>query len=372
MVGRVVRFGFLLLFVGCWVSPGEVQRKVNELDGPDTEPELHIVEIRPDYGPADGGVEVVIELLETCEQPVVYFSDVKAALQDQSAKQVVVRSPAMQGGQLADVLVVCENGRALKESAFKVFPDADGLVRSTGEFSWIEHIGGYWKEDVEDYGFAIAYIFEPMALDYSEFYGSDMDRCESGYSIGSVPIESMASLTDSLTLSSSSRSLTLNYDSEMGYFEKSLQQSDYQRSVSYDLEPFGETPPWSVEAVDDFVETPAGELSITNPPMDDIYLPAVNREFDLTWPGAGQGDFVYVMIDRYRSDSGSDFERVRCLLRDDGHFRVSSSVFEGWSPGHYIMIRLGRGKRARGEFPQDGAGSGMVGVYWVRGAGYQD
>ena len=371
MVKYATRFGILsVLMAGCWVGTDEVQRKIDDVVVP--EPELHIVNIRPDYGPAQGGVDVVIELLETCDKPVVYFGDVQAALQDQSAKQLVVKSPAMTGGQLADVLVICEKGRALQQSAFKVFPNADGLVRSTGELSWVEHIGGYWREEVEDYGFAIVYLFEPIELDYSAFYGRDLDRCESEYSIGSVAIDSMASFTDSLTLTDGSRSLNLPYDSSTGYFGKNLEQAEYQRNVAYDLEPFGETSPWSEEYVEEFVDTPSGELSITSPPMDDLYLPSVNREFDLVWPGAGQGDYMFALIDRYRSDDPSDYERVRCLLRDDGHFRVSSSVFQDWDQGELIMVRLGRGKRARGVFPQDRSGSGMVGVYWVRGAGYQD
>jgi len=349
-----------------------VQDKIGPTDPEDTgeTPELHISNVEPHFGPAKGGVEVAIQLLESCANATVQFGGSGAVLVEQSSNQVLVKTPALEGGQWVDVEVICDEGRAISDQAYQVFPDADGRVRSTGEFSWVEHIGGYWQEWVEDFGFVKVYLFEPIDFDYSAFYGMEMDHCESGYSLGSIPIESMAPLTNSLTLTSGSDSMVLNYDDTEGYFARDLVASDYAKNVSYDLEPFGETQPWSDASIESFVRTPSGELSITKPAMNDSFLPIVSREFDLAWPGAGQGDYILVRIDRYVSDTS--YEGVRCLLRDDGHFRVGSDVFQDWSRNELIMIRLGRVKQALGSFPQDDAGSGMIGVYWVKGAGVQE
>jgi hypothetical protein len=370
----VVRaLGFMgLLFSGCWVGPSDIGGVVRDTDDTDDmgEPQLHIAEISPAFGPSTGGVELSIHMVEPCEAPVVRLGGVEATVLAQSELELTVEMPVLQGGQWVDLSVACEEGLALTESAFQVFIDAQGLTRSTGELSWVTHIGQYWTDGVEDYGYVSAYLFQPLDFEYSIFYGREMDRCESGYSFGSVSIDSMASLTDTLTLRVGSTQMDLWYDSATGRYERKLSVSEYRVDAHYDLDPIGETAPWSEASVASFVQTPPGTLSITKPPMDDLYLPEISATFDLVWPGAGQGDFMVAMIDRY-DDDGS-FERVRCLLTDDGHFRVTADVFRQWASGETMLFRLGRAKRADGVFAQDNAGSGMVGIDWVMGAGYQE
>jgi len=356
-----------ILLSACWVTEAEVAYKANL--PPEPEPELLVQAVVPSYGWSKGSQQVAIHMLQGCASPSVKMGNKSALVLEQSELQIVVRTPPLQGGQWVDVEVACDEGLAKLQRGFQVFQDASGQVRSTGEFSWVEHIGDYWVDSVEDYGYAAVYMFEPIALEYSSFFGSALDRCESGFSRGTVGIDSMAMLMDELELSSGQESFTLPYQDSDGWFYSDLTADQYARNVVYDLEPFGTQSPWSIEAVEDFIETPSGNMAITKPEMDAASPPIVRSEFDLAWPGAGQGDYVLGMITRYNADDS--YEQIRCLLRDDGHFRVKSSVFENWDPGEVMTIRLGRVKRPSGTFFPDGASSGVVGVYWVKGAGYQ-
>mgnify|MGYP002870404242 CR=1 FL=1 len=357
----------LLLTSACWVTESEVVYKAT-LDVPFV-PELVIEEIVPNYGWSKGSQEVAIHMLQRCGSPVVKMGSKSAIVLEQSEVQLVVRTPPLEGGQWVDVVVQCDEGVGTLDRGFQVFQDATGQVRSTGEFSWVEHIGDYWVDSVEDYGYAAVYMFEPIMLEYSSFFGSRLDRCESEYNRGTVGIDSMAELMDELELSSGQESVVLPYQESDGWYYSELTAEQYSRNVVYDLEPFGTLSPWSKEVVEDFIETPSGNMAITKPEMDAASPPIVRSEFDLAWPGAGQGDYVFGMITRFNRDDS--YEQVRCLLRDDGHFRVEASVFEDWQSGEVMTIRLGRVKRPSGVFPQDGASSGVVGVDWVKGAGYQ-
>lgn len=357
----------VLLFSGCWIGPGAVQEKIGVVE-PDVHP-LHITEIKPNFGSGAGGQKVAIEMLEACENPFVEMGGESAPVVERSVNQLIVRTPSLTGGQWVDVNVTCDEGFALLEDGYQVFRDASDQVRSVGEFSWVEHIGNYWTDEAVDYGSAIVYLFEPIIFDYGDFFGSSMDRCESEYSLGTIKVDSMAEYMDSVTLLSETSEVELSFNEEKGYFGSTLSAADYARNITYSLEPFGDTPPWSDVSVEEFVQTPSGTFSITKPPMNGDVPPRVPSEFDLAWPGAGQGDYVLALIHRYNPDNS--YEQIRCLLKDDGHFRVESHVFDQWWSGELMTIRLGRAKRARGSFPQDGAGSGVIGVYWVLGAGYQ-
>lgn len=356
-----------LLGTACWVTESEVAVKTTLEEVPDTE--LIVQEVVPNYGWSKGSQEVAIHMLQRCGSPTVKMGSKSAIVLEQSEVQIVVRTPPLEGGQWVDVVVECDEGIGTLARGFQVFKDATGQVRSTGEFSWVEHIGDYWVESLEDYGYAAVYMFKPIVLEYSSFFGSSLDRCESGYNRGTVGIDSMATLMDELEISSGQESVVLPYQDSDGWFYSDLTAEQYARNVVYDLEPFGTESPWSMEPVEDFIQTPSGNMGITKPEMDAASPPIVRSEFDLAWPGAGQGDYIFGMITRYNKDN--TYEQVRCLLRDDGHFRVESSVFEGWEPGEVMSIRLGRVKRPSGTFPQDGASSGVVGVYWVKGAAYQ-
>jgi hypothetical protein len=70
--------------------------------------------------------------------------------------------------------------------------------------------------------------------------------------------------------------------------------------------------------------------------------------------------------------SGTIIDQVTCALNDDGNYNVSGSVFSGWNVGGQVTIVLGRARTGSGVLPHNNAGSSLVGVQWMIGAGFQN
>jgi hypothetical protein len=355
---------------GCWVSEGEIASQLEmETDTGDLNA-LHITSVNPAYGPSNGGVEVVVTLVESCVDPVVHFGEDSATVTQSAGNQVVVTSPTQGGGQSVDVDVQCAAGAAKMEAAYTVYEDASGLVSSAGEFSWIQYIGEYWNEDAKDFGFAYLYLFKPTDFDLGRFYGSEMDQCVSGYGLDGVPVELLDSMPQTVTLQAGSLEVQIPYVPEENRYATEVSAEEFILNMDYTLMPFGARAPWSTETVNEFLSTPSGAFSISAPAMDGPAPPNVYQSFELVWPGAGQGDYVVAVINRFVEDVV--VEEVRCLLTDDGAHQVDSEVFLSWTKRELITIRLGRVMRPDAVFSHDLSGSGFVGIHWVLGAGIQN
>ena len=160
------------------------------------------------------------------------------------------------------------------------------------------------------------------------------------------------------------------YVPEQSRYAADVSADEFILNMDYSLLPFGSFKPWSSETVDEFLSTPSGAFSIASPAMDGPAPPNVNSSFEIAWPGAGQGDYIVAIINRF--DGETVVEQIRCLLSDDGLHRLGSEVFLGWKKREIITIRLGRVMRSGAVFPHDRSGSGFVGIHWVLGAGVQN
>ena len=191
----------------------------------------------------------------------------------------------------------------------------------------------------------------------------------SGYLGEAVTVFGQPVVAEEVQLSADTVSINLTYDVEEGWFSGVLNEEQFVRNASYQLEPIENSEPWPSYSVMDFLQTPSGELTITSPAMDGATVPDVRNDFDLKWSGANNGDYMVAVIHR-ESDDGS-WEEVRCLLQDDGQHRLDHKVFQGWYRGGELRIRLGRVLKSSAMFEHDRSSSGVVGIYWVYGAAIQ-
>ena len=58
-------------------------------------------------------------------------------------------------------------------------------------------------------------------------------------------------------------------------------------------------------------------------------------------------------------------------MKDDGAVTVPSTIWSDWSTFDQMSILIGRVKEPTTTLPYNNADNGVVGIYWLYGAGYQ-
>ena len=149
--------------------------------------------------------------------------------------------------------------------------------------------------------------------------------------------------------------------------------NEYRPVTTYSMDPIAGWPPWPTFGIADLLRTPA-PFQVTKPALDGAIPPTIPSTFEIQWTTGEAGDFVALRMFRY-GDNGSATvlkEEVRCLVADDGSFTVPASVWTDWETFYEIDVYVGRVLTTEESIlPHNNSKSGLAGVYWVVGLGYQ-
>lgn len=93
---------------GCWLSSGEIDKKVKRDPDPDL---IRFGAIDPDSGTVDGGTQVLIDAAPLGDTLAVYFANAPAEVIDYNKKQILVRSPPspLGGAGCVDITVTSDD-----------------------------------------------------------------------------------------------------------------------------------------------------------------------------------------------------------------------------------------------------------------------
>lgn len=330
---------------------------------------LDISEVAPDWGNNKGGTEVTIRGGPFDKTARVWFGAKEAEVTFAGPSKVVATAPRSTETGAVDVKVTTETGEGTGTSAFTYWADGTGSYGAYGFVEWYHMVGSYWDGTPSDFGFAQMFFAEPnSAPPWRVYYSGSKDSCKSEYEFaGELLIYDLGASSLKLELPTGA-TMSLPPDPDNAWlYATELSPAQFKQNGTYGLEEViaDGFPPVTNPAL---VVTPAS-FSVTQPAVSGSTPPTITKSLALQWQTSGAGDYVLVILNRY---SGSSVvETVTCVATDDGAFQVPSSAWTGWSSGSQMDVLVGRAKEATGTFQHNDATSGVLGVYWVYGAGFQ-
>lgn len=372
--GRVRRLGWALLVVvlaGCWLTDAELEAKLGpSADGDSGSPEVAITieGLAPSEGSVAGGTEVEIQARPLRADTQVWFGEMPAEILSQEGDRIRVVAPSGPAEGWSSVVVRSGDGEGRLDDAFWYWRDGEGLAGIVGEYSWQITVGEYWEGGAPPpSGQAVLGFLRPTAFEFTDFWASELNRCERGYSWdGELALYDTGA--SELVLRGRDGSVVLPRDGQYQWFEAPLSSEDYPYGVTFALDAMDAPEPWSGLGLDELFRTP-GLFSLSRPSIASSSVPWVQQNVVLEWTGT-PADALLVELRRYEGSSVVD--EVRCALEDDGYHVVPESVWSGWSAYDQMTIRVGRARRLDAELPGSGASNQAVSILWLVGAAFQD
>lgn len=346
---------------------------------------LAVDDVDPAWGSNGGGGTVTISGGPFDDSAEVFFvgasKTVQATVQLTSSSEVVATVPASDDVGNVDVKVVTDTRAGTATGAYTYWEDGSGKIGVIGSIEWYKYVGSYWSGTPVDFGSAAMMFVEPTTETYRTlYYARSLDRCESDYAGPATSVYAYEIGADNvrLTIPTTSNVLTLTKNASYAYYYEladkdgdtyanDLKASDYKQNAAYGLQPISSTsfPAFEIETM---VKTP-DLLQVTAPAITGSTVPTVPRNFTFSWSTGTPGD--YMVVTMYRYDASGVAEVVTCAMNDDGSFQVPNSVWAGWDVDEQITILIGRAVEAGDTLPHNNTDGGVVGVYWVIGAAFQ-
>ncbi len=372
-------------------SPGDADTDADADADSDSDVDLErltIQRLEPTYGSNAGGYEATIRGGPFDASANVAFvgpeASASADIVSATADELVVRVPqSIDVGQV-EVRITTDTHTGKKPDAFRYYADGVGKYGVIGGVEWYHVLGTYWSDPPpRDSGFAYVYFIEPQTAGYVELYfhpnraGDGGCTNEYGATAGSVALwDGMVKLdpqnTELKLASADHPPIAMTPDAVNPWFySTALMPADYVDLWSYNLMPVdigGDLPRFSLEGI---ARTPE-PINVTMPDLTGATAPAVRKAMQLAWdpPTGSDPSYVVAMLDRLDVDTGEIVESVTCYIRDDGTFTVPQASWTAWPEGAQISIYVGRVTESAVSLPYNNAKNGVVGAYYVRGAGY--
>lgn len=340
---------------------------------PDTDPQtvdLDLSEIAPDWGSNAGGTEISIRGGPFDSSARVWFGAKEATVTSSTKNRLVVTLPKSTETGAVDVKVTTDTGEGIGTSGFYYWADGTGQYAAFGQLGWYHMVGTYWSSTPADFGYASVFFTDavdtpPWRLSYS----GSKDSCKSDYTYsGDVGVYEFDADSIKLELPTGA-TMSLPKDPDATYaFGTELAASQFKQNGTYGLEEIvaSDFPPITNP---ELIVTPTS-FSVSQPAIAGSTPPTLSKAISFQWQTSGAGDYVLILLNRYNASFVMQ-ETVTCVANDDGAFNVPSSVWAGWSSGGQLDVLVGRAREASGTFEHNNATSGVLGVYWVYGAGFQ-
>lgn len=345
--------------------------------GADTGPELELEvgTLDPVYGPVDGGTVVAISGGPFAADAVVTFGDSQATLRSWTETELLVETPAASQEGWTSVAVQTSQGSGVSDDAYRYFEDGTGYTGLVGFVQFRHPIGTLASQG--DKAFAVVQFLEPTTQDgwWDRFAGA-MGQCYPDYdpNLGWESIDPGASTLE--LVGTDGTAVALAWDSA----EQAYNGTSGTGEVPADHVTPGST--WSLPSfqgtelpefsLDSFVALP-DEFELTAPALDTTSTPVLTQE-DLVFEWSSKGEADGVIIDLTLADgaTGSQLERVTCLVEDNGAYTPPTGAFSEWDEGLVLYVKVGLAIETRGILPLNNSDVRINGAYTISGAATTD
>jgi hypothetical protein len=339
----------------------------------DADPEpLDIDAITPSWGNNAGGAEIVIEGGPFDDSAVVKFGNKEATVKRATSGELTVTLPTSTVAGPVTVSVTTDSHEGSLTNGFEYWDDASGKYGAYGTISWYHIVGTYWGSPPTDFGVADFEFIDPIDDPFwKRYYASSIDSCKSNYMTAGASALETGTSTVKLSIPGGGNVSLAADATNPAYFRADLTDRQYKAGGEYGLLEIASSTFPNI-AVDGVVATPSGTLNVTAPAIAGSSPPLISKNFTVSWGASSSADYILIFLGRYGNSSATDYaEVVSCVANDDGTFAVPGSVWTGWAPDNQLDVLVGRVSESTATFEHNGSQSGMIGTYWVYGAGFQ-
>jgi hypothetical protein len=332
--------------------------------------DVAVTGLSPDFGTTAGGTVVEITGGPFDSSTEVYFGSTVGSVVSTTESLITVRTPSVSEEGLYSVSVRAAAGDGELESGFVYWTDGTGKNGTVGVVEFTEQVGDYWGTGGggATFGNAAVYFVAPTEIEWFEVFAPTLDTCrnEASYTFNGT-IEIYDPGVSSIQLSGS-RTMNLSWDSEYGYYAvDELTTSQWAANTTYDLQPMtgGGFPEVTVSSLASTAPTP----TLYSPAITGSSIVDISPNPTFSWAATG-ADWVLITLGIWDSGGTGYQERIHCVARDDGSFRVDTGQFSQWPYSRQIDVYFGPARKATGTLPWNNAQSGVVGLTRIYGAGW--
>jgi hypothetical protein len=322
---------------------------------------LELTGLEPDFG-TNGGTREVVLTGRFGPGAEVTFGGVAAVVVDRSRDALTVLAPTTGATGWVDVQVRSQGQQASLPGAFQYFADATGRTGLAGTLYYLEIVGDYWAYPPSDESGGFFAYTEPIDWSMDRLYGAPLGSCV--YDTWGPTLPVLPSGAAEGFMDSRFGALRFEPDAVGTFFTDP--SGVVVPGTSYDLLALDGDADWPAFDLPDAVTVPP-RFAVTEPAIDNGYLPYADRATRIEWTGSG-GDYVLIEIWRELRTGGSD--HLWCSAPDTGSYTVDPAAWPFWAPNTSLRLKVGRALEAGGVVPTNNGDNRLAGIYWVYGAAY--
>ena len=327
--------------------------------------------LEPVYGLTTGGEPIVIRGGPFAADVQVRFGDEPAEVRTWLTDELRVLSPQASAAGWVDVTVTTSAGEGAKSQGYRYFRDGTGQTGMLGRVKRVRQTGAL--SSLGETGDAqVAFITPQADATIFDAVADSWDSCRRDWSpdLGWDLVDPGAS---SLTLTSQGGAdpLVLAWDSAEVLFNG----TDGDGEVDADLLVEGDS--WGIDdfsgtdlpafAIAEVVTLPP-PLTLSSPDLESTALVLGIGELDFTWDEDATSTGLVLLLTLVDGGTGSQVEKVSCLVEDDGAFSVPPTTFQSWAAGLTLYVEIGRALETTSTLPLNNADTRLVGIHAILGA----
>ena len=113
-----------------------------------------------------------------------------------------------------------------------------------------------------------------------------------------------------------------------------------------------------------------GSFTVTSPTITGGIAPDISQNVTIQWGGNG-GDAVLIQLGLLHEAGDAYAETVSCVASaSTNSISVPAGTWTTWRTGRQVDVFVGRMQAGTGTIDFNNAGSQVVGIYWLYGAGF--
>ena len=339
----------------------------------DADVNIDIASVTPDYATTRGGVEITIVGGPFGTGATVLIGDTQATVSN--AQETVIQAivPSMSETGVLDLEVRTDDGLGRLDDGFTVIEDGTGLTGAIGEFYWIDYKGEYWNPaPPDDAGGAWFGFIEPASgFDAWMIYGGGTNGCYSDYTYSGPSLTPIDLSVSQLSLTAGGKTVDFSWNNSSADYETELTNSNqFATNADYTLSPLVPQNGWPDFGTPDFLYMPAG-LTLTQPLIDDQYLPFYSGSQQFRWTGGNGGDYVIILLQLLTTDQSAAEEVLTCIVPNTGSYTVSQSSWNNYIRERIMVVMVGSmASSGGGTLDPNNADVSVAGSNFVYGGAY--
>lgn len=287
--------------------------------------------IFPQYGSTSGGTTVTISGGPFAPSTTVDFGGYSAQVLSNNEISLEVQTPPFPGEGTSDITVTSTDGSQTAYSAFQFFKDGTGQTGAIGSVYYLTTTGGYWGTSSTTLTGANLTFVEPLPFQWWELSTSSIDSCSgSSYQYpGQFMVYDFGQ--SSASLSGSSGTMVLPWDSSINQFTSSNVASSLSNNTTYSLNTF--TGGMNGFSVGNIMRSSQASIIYT-PAISGSTVPNISQYQSFSWTSSG-ADWVHIRLARLDPITLNYDEEINCIALDDGSFMIDGSLWSNWPTTTY-------------------------------------